>query len=156
MVDQGRDSAHNFRFGGIQDGWMGETSVPITSQFGNSSAKSLRPCLAASRSSCKGGVCTYMAQDPVPVAMSTTFCERRQHATSGRPLGESSAYTHLHVLFFEGSAVQLAIQHEGVGVVSAHRNSEQVSITVVDTSVLKSRELTEDPEHRSACRRWES
>lgn len=32
---------YNFKFGGIQEGWMGEMSVPITSVFGLSSAKSL-------------------------------------------------------------------------------------------------------------------
>lgn len=41
---RGRDRAYayNFKFGGIQVGWMGEISVPTTSQFGYSSAKSLR------------------------------------------------------------------------------------------------------------------
>ena len=33
---------HNLRFGGIQPGWMGEMSVPVTSASGYSSAKSLK------------------------------------------------------------------------------------------------------------------
>ena len=41
---QGRvqSSISNFRFGGTQEGWIGETSVPMTSQFGYASAKSLQ------------------------------------------------------------------------------------------------------------------
>ena len=34
-------SSYNLRLGGTQEGWTGEMSVPITSAFGKSSAKSL-------------------------------------------------------------------------------------------------------------------
>ena len=57
--------------GGIQDGWIGETSVPITSQFGYLSAKSLREGLEENMDG--GSWSTYIAQSPVPVPISTTF-----------------------------------------------------------------------------------
>lgn len=61
---------YNLRLGGIHDGWIGEMSVPITSQFGYSSAKSLR---TVNSYKARGFRFTHIAQDPVPVAISTTF-----------------------------------------------------------------------------------